>query len=521
MRALLIAVVMLGGSPAEAQRLRRPFNTGHGLGTGYDNNGNGGGCSDYNCGGKCYDRHTGSDYPMPVGTDVVAAAEGTVVAVVQGCANYGYLGNPCGGRCGNHVRIAHGSGTTLYCHLQNGSITVRNGQRVGCGQKIGQSASSGSSTGPHLHMGWNPGGGAARDPYSGRCSNGGNAWVDQGPYNGAPGTQCANECDPGAEQRERCGRCGTRTRRCGGDHRWGGWSGCEGEGPCSPGDRQEEACCDCGRRSRSCTRDCRWPDWGGCDGPDPAGPPACDTGKPGDCAEGAVRCVTGCLMCVDLVEPMPEVCDDRDNDCDGPVDEDARALADPPARYAAELVDVSAPGALRPGERAEVWARFRNVGLEPWPAHATWISTGGPSGLWDEAIWSAHDAPQPLERDVAPGEVATVMFPVRMPMDRSEPVTTDFGLVVQGTPIACPAPGFAVSPVRLSARAEGAEAEDAPAPAPRDEDAGTPPPARADDDDEKSAFAGGCSQGSAPASPWALLLAAVLLARRRRRAHGR
>ncbi len=503
-----LAVGLLTAPPAQATKFRKPFNGGASLGHGFDNNFGAGGCTDYACAGKCYDTHSGSDFPMVTGTEVVAGANGTVSAVVQGCSNTGYRGNPCGSYCGNHVKLAHPDGsTTIYCHMKNGSIVVGQGQGVSCGQKLGLSASSGSSTGPHLHFGWRPGG-SYLDPYSGGCSSGGGAWVSQGPYNGAPGTGCETQCQcsPGQQQSQGCGNCGTQTRTCNGSCQWGGWSGCQGqgacaagqgqtqgcgncgtqtrscksncqwtgwtgcagEGACAPGTVQEEACCDCGARSRTCGGDCGWPAWSECDGPDPEPPVTCLTGQLGVCGTGDVQCVTGCLACVDVHFPSEEVCDDLDNDCDGPVDEDADELGPVGPRYGAELVDLSAPAALRPGEQALVWLTARNVGTDEWPAHETWVAAetqdGAANPLWDPEAWSAHDVAAVVEQPVAPGQVATLAFPVRMPGAAPPTVTAEFALAVRGQTLRCPLPSFQVVATRLAPLALAAPPETGSAP---------------------------------------------------------
>ena len=166
--ALVVLFILLMAGPAWAVRHRRPFDGTYRITAGFDNNGSAGGCVDYGCGSRCYNTHTGTDYGLPVGTAIRASASGVVVARNDGCANYGYRGNTCGGRCGNYIKLRHSDGThTIYCHMRNGGLTVGNGQQVSCGQVIGYSASSGSSTGPHLHHGWQPS--SSREPYVGSC----------------------------------------------------------------------------------------------------------------------------------------------------------------------------------------------------------------------------------------------------------------------------------------------------------------------------------------------------------------
>src|SRR5690606_25025060 len=41
----------------------------------------------------------------------------------------------------------------------------------------------------------------------------------------------------------------------------------------------------------------------------------------GECRSGTLACVSGSLTCVGAVGPMPEVCNDLDDDCDGVVDD--------------------------------------------------------------------------------------------------------------------------------------------------------------------------------------------------------
>ena len=84
--------------------------------------------------------HTGIDIAAPLGTAVMAAADGIVVAV--GHSNFGY---------GTYIVIAHGGGiATLYGHLLQTNANV--GDRVVRGDVIGLEGSTGFSTGPHVHF---------------------------------------------------------------------------------------------------------------------------------------------------------------------------------------------------------------------------------------------------------------------------------------------------------------------------------------------------------------------------------
>lgn len=83
--------------------------------------------------------HEGLDFAAPTGTPVVAAAAGIVLV-----AHY----HP---EFGNMIDIDHGDGlTSRYAHLS--SITIKAGQMVRRGERIGAVGSTGRSTGPHLHF---------------------------------------------------------------------------------------------------------------------------------------------------------------------------------------------------------------------------------------------------------------------------------------------------------------------------------------------------------------------------------
>ncbi|MFF3406998.1 M23 family metallopeptidase [Streptomyces sp. NPDC002742] len=84
-------------------------------------------------------RHTGQDFAVPIGSPVRAVGAGRVVKV------------SCGGAFGIEVVVEHPDGYyTQYAHLA--SVAVDQGQRVSTGEWIGQSGTSGNSTGPHLHF---------------------------------------------------------------------------------------------------------------------------------------------------------------------------------------------------------------------------------------------------------------------------------------------------------------------------------------------------------------------------------
>lgn len=87
------------------------------------------------------------DIAMPVGTRVVAARDGIVVSLDQKQRE----GN--GSKAGNYVRLLHNDGTmSVYLHLKQNGVVVKEGQRVKAGDMIAHSGNTGSSTGAHLHF---------------------------------------------------------------------------------------------------------------------------------------------------------------------------------------------------------------------------------------------------------------------------------------------------------------------------------------------------------------------------------
>jgi murein DD-endopeptidase MepM/ murein hydrolase activator NlpD len=159
---------------------------------------------------KTYDGHVGTDFAMTKGSQVYAAAEGTVLSVEENGVVDGFYDDcddvdgsywekrcyEANGGSGNAIKIRHSDGTiSVYMHLKKFSLLLGPGEHVSCGQPIAQVGSSGQSTGPHLHFEprTSPWKGSGFDPYKGT----GNPipqswWLNQGIYGGVPGATCAD-----------------------------------------------------------------------------------------------------------------------------------------------------------------------------------------------------------------------------------------------------------------------------------------------------------------------------------------
>ncbi len=117
---------------------------------------------DHTCGLLTSPNHKGTDFrlrdyvALEKGVAVQAAADGIVSAHRDGVRDINIRFNKeydSKQGCGNVVIINHGSGwNSWYCHMKNGSVTVKKGDKVTAGQKLGLVGLSGETEYPHLHF---------------------------------------------------------------------------------------------------------------------------------------------------------------------------------------------------------------------------------------------------------------------------------------------------------------------------------------------------------------------------------
>jgi len=133
---------------------------------------------DYDCGNRTYNGHRGTDYfTWPFGwylvendmIEVVAAEAGTIILRNDGedddhCSCFGSW---------NAVYVEHTDGSIAwYGHLKKNSLTNKAvGDPVSAGEYLGIVASSGCSTGPHLHFEIYDSNNDLIDPYTGTCNS--------------------------------------------------------------------------------------------------------------------------------------------------------------------------------------------------------------------------------------------------------------------------------------------------------------------------------------------------------------
>ena len=98
--------------------------------------------------------HTGLDMVAAMGTPIVAVENGYIWS-----PNWHWAG-------GNGLYVRGDSGDIYYyAHLQGYAPGLYDGQRVGVGQLVGFNGNSGNAAIPHLHLGYQPGGGPLTNPY--------------------------------------------------------------------------------------------------------------------------------------------------------------------------------------------------------------------------------------------------------------------------------------------------------------------------------------------------------------------
>ena len=152
---------------------------------------------DYACHGRTYAKHDGTDIRLASmmlerrGVDVLAAAPGTVLRLRDGVPDRSIRDQPAGAvagqECGNGLVIGHDGGwETQYCHLRQGSLAVRPGDRVVAGSVLGKVGLSGDTEFPHLHLTVRKDGKAV-DPFAygapaGACRVGRSLWAQTPPY---------------------------------------------------------------------------------------------------------------------------------------------------------------------------------------------------------------------------------------------------------------------------------------------------------------------------------------------------
>ncbi len=118
------------------------------------------GSSDFACGARTYDGHNGTDFrirSLRAQAEVLASADGVVKGARDGMQDVSVrvIGKSAlGGReCGNGVVVEHGDGwSTQYCHMAQGSVTVKDGARVRRGDVLGRVGLSGNTEFPHVHL---------------------------------------------------------------------------------------------------------------------------------------------------------------------------------------------------------------------------------------------------------------------------------------------------------------------------------------------------------------------------------
>ncbi|WP_262693390.1 M23 family metallopeptidase [Kordiimonas aquimaris] len=119
--------------------------------------------ADYRAGPQTQDKHKGTDFAvqdmgaMERGINALAAADGIILRKRDNMPDTAVNGvnkkEIEGKECGNALIVEHmGGWQTQYCHLKQGSITVKIGDSVNAGSPLAQVGLSGLTEFPHLHF---------------------------------------------------------------------------------------------------------------------------------------------------------------------------------------------------------------------------------------------------------------------------------------------------------------------------------------------------------------------------------
>ncbi len=157
---------------------------------------------DYRCTSHTYDGHKGVDIAvrdlaaMERGVAVLASAAGVVKAMRDGMPDRvpdaTFRQTKKNLYCGNGIVVSHDGGwETQYCHMRRGSVTVKRGDKVTRGQKIGLVGHSGMAEFPHVHLSVRHMGRVV-DPFLGPGRTAGNSPAACGPGADALWTKAAS-----------------------------------------------------------------------------------------------------------------------------------------------------------------------------------------------------------------------------------------------------------------------------------------------------------------------------------------
>lgn len=142
------------------------------------------------------------------------------------------------------------------------------------------------------------------------------------------------ECQSGQKEEIECGKCGKKYRECQ-NGKWSIWSVCQGEGECAKGEPNKVVSCDiCSSQTFKCNDQCFWEPITGCVFGGQCNPGTSKTkecgSNVGECKKGikTIYCTNECIWpswdsvtCVGEIGPSDEVCDFKDNDCNGKTDD--------------------------------------------------------------------------------------------------------------------------------------------------------------------------------------------------------